>query len=532
VALQRHLLTTIPPTPAHSWHHLLGEARTRIFLWYLLSLGLVFLSGVPAFHYLLFQQVDERVRRSIVEEVKTFQESLASEGQFPLPNGSSDRSPEASRPQEKLPNDRGASVPPSSQVHSRERLEAFFKNYLRYRVPKDNTFLITFINGEFYKSSPRALLKPLHQDSHLMRLWAKQQQSSQGEEVISDGADSKILYMVEAVQIAPQTRGTFVVAYATDEERAETWEAVRVVVEVSIALFLIALVLSWFAGGRILEPLRTMTTTAQAISETDLSQRLLVRGKGELANLAATFNDMMDRLEIAFGTQREFINDAGHELRTPITIIRGHLELMGSDPDEQRETLALVMSELERMSRLVDDMILLAKAERGDFLHLEVVDAAELSVNLFNKAKALADRDWQLDETARGKIIVDQERITESIMNLAQNATQHTQTGDTIAIGSTIAKGKVRFWVRDVGDGIPLADQKRIFERFARATNSHRRSEGSGLGLSIVRAIAEAHGGQILIRSKLGSGSMFTIILPLDPVQEVVNHVAYPYRRR
>jgi signal transduction histidine kinase len=174
---------------------------------------------------------------------------------------------------------------------------------------------------------------------------------------------------------------------------------------------------------------------------------------------------------------------------------------------------------------------LLVRAECTDFLQLATVDIAELTEELFTKAKALAERDWQLDETGRGRIVIDRERITEAVMNLAQNATQHTQGGDTIAIGSTIAKGKARFWVRDTGEGIPLPDQKRIFERFARATNS-RRSEGAGLGLAIVKAIAEAHGGQVLLRSKLGSGSMFTIVLPLDPPQERVTHVPYLDRRR
>jgi signal transduction histidine kinase len=176
-------------------------------------------------------------------------------------------------------------------------------------------------------------------------------------------------------------------------------------------------------------------------------------------------------------------------------------------------------------------MILLAKAERSDFLHLTMVNAAELTKELFTKAQTLAKRDWQLDEIAHGQIVVDRDRITEAIMNLVQNATQHTQPEDTIAIGSTIAKDKVRFWVRDTGEGIPLPDQKRIFARFARATNSRRRLEGSGLGLSIVKAIAEAHGGQILLHSKLGSGSMFTLVLPLDPPQEVIVHVPYPHRR-
>lgn len=248
-----------------------------------------------------------------------------------------------------------------------------------------------------------------------------------------------------------------------------------------------------------------------------MTQRLSVDGKGEIAELATTFNEMMDRLQAAFASQRNFINDASHELRTPITIIRGHLELMGDDPEEQQETLALVFDEIDRMSRFVNDLTLLAKAERPDFLCLEMVEVDLLTEELFAKAKALADRDWYLDAQGKGHLIGARQRITEAIMNLAQNATQFTKAGSRIAIGSSVVDGKVRFWVRDTGEGIAAADQERIFERFARAANSYRRSEGAGLGLSIVQSIATAHGGIVQLYSRLGVGSTFTMIIPLMP---------------
>lgn len=512
--------TTSPTDPRYG--HFFGEARTRILLWYLLILGLVFLAGIPAFRYLLFQRVDTQVRRDMAEEIETFREMITSESQF-RQNIEEHDPQNLERLKEYTQRANSRVVPPKSL----EDLEEFFDRYLRHSVPGERTFLITFLDGKFYKSSPRGRPKTLQRESDLMRGWARQNQPTQGTQEVSDPQIGNLLYVVEPIQIKGQVRGVFVVVNTTAGERAEIIEAMIVIIQVSLVLFVIAIVLAWFAAGRVLAPLRTITITAQTISETDLSKRLLVQGKGELAELAATFNDMMNRLEIAFDTQREFLNDAGHELRTPITIIRGYLELMGDDPDEQRETLAVVVSELERMSRLVDDLILLAKAERTDFLQLITVDATELTEELFTKAKALAERDWQLDETARGLIVVDRARITEAMMNLAQNATQHTQAGDTISIGSTIAREKVRFWVRDTGEGVALPDQKRIFERFARAASSYRRSEGSGLGLSIVKAIAEAHGGQVLLQSKLGAGSMFTIILPLDPPQETMNYGTY-----
>ena len=145
-------------------------------------------------------------------------------------------------------------------------------------------------------------------------------------------------------------------------------------------------------AGRVLAPVRALTTTARRINESDLSQRIPVRGSDEISELTSTFNQMLDRLEMAFSSQRDFIRDAGHELRTPITIVRGHLEVMGSDPEEQRETLDLVTDELDRMSRYVTDLLLLATAERIDFLHPEAIDIENITRRLFSNAQALATR--------------------------------------------------------------------------------------------------------------------------------------------
>ncbi len=511
------------------WQQVFGEARTRILLWYLLILGITFLIAIPAFRYQLYQRIDERVRQDMAEDMAAFNGLIKGET-FASEDALIEDDPEdiVIGPEQLkwLLAGKKQIAPPAFK----EDLIRLFRAYLLYRLPEDDSYFITFVNGKFYKSSPRARPKPLAKDSPLMQRWAKQTKPEQGEKEFSDPDLSKVLYMVEPIKINGQTQGVFVIAHNTDGERAETLEAVSVIIEVSSLVFVVSFILAWLAAGRVLAPLRTITTTVHAISESDLTQRLPARGKGELAELATTFNEMMDRLEAAFATQREFVNDAGHELRTPITIVRGHLELMGDDPQEQQETLALVIGELDRMSRLVDDMILLAKAERLDFLQLATVNVAELTQELFIKAQALAERDWQTDAIAKGQIIVDRQRITEAVMNLAQNATQHTGKSDTISIGSAIARGKVHFWVRDTGEGIPLVDQKRIFERFARTSNSRRRSEGAGLGLSIVRAIAEAHGGKVLLRSQLGNGSMFTIVLPLDPPQEMSAYAQHSHR--
>jgi two-component system, OmpR family, sensor kinase len=280
----------------------------------------------------------------------------------------------------------------------------------------------------------------------------------------------------------------------------------------------IALVLvtagAWLVAGRLLQPLRQMRATAQEISHTDLSRRLDTTGNDDITDLGNTFNAMLDRLEHSFVQQRRFLDDAGHELRTPITIVRGHLELL--DPDHVRDTEAtrdLVLDEVDRMARLVDDMIVLAKSGRPDFLKTVEVDAGVLTDEVLDKAGALADRTWKLDERAEGAIQVDPQRITQALLQLATNAAQHTGPGDVIALGSTRDAATVRWWVRDTGPGVPAADAERIFERFQRGDDA-RGAEGSGLGLSIVRAIATAHGGDVRLDSMPGEGATFTVVIP------------------
>jgi signal transduction histidine kinase len=225
---------------------------------------------------------------------------------------------------------------------------------------------------------------------------------------------------------------------------------------------------------------------------------------------------MLDRLEAAFASQRAFVSDASHELRTPITIVRGHLELLGDDPDERRETVALVTDELDRMSRFVDDLLLLAKSDRDDFLRVAEVELGALTDELLEKATALGERRWRLEKRAEARLVADRQRLTQALMGLAANAVQHTGEGDPIWLGSEVLGDEARLWVRDTGPGVAHDDRERIFERFARASDSRRRSEGAGLGLAIVRAIAEAHGGRVTLASRPGAGATFTLTIPLD----------------
>jgi signal transduction histidine kinase len=175
---------------------------------------------------------------------------------------------------------------------------------------------------------------------------------------------------------------------------------------------------------------------------------------------------------------------------------------------------------------------LLAKSERPDFLFPETFEVEPFLTKLFAKVQALAHRDWQLEKQVEAMLVADRQRLAQAIMNLAQNAVQHTQEGDRIILGTSLENSKLRIWVQDTGEGINPTEQKRIFERFARVKNSRRRSDGSGLGLTIVKGIVEAHQGEIQVQSQLGTGSTFVIVLPLNPLQEKKIHGANFDRRR
>lgn len=169
------------------------------------------------------------------------------------------------------------------------------------------------------------------------------------------------------------------------------------------------------------------------------------------------------------------------------------------------------------MSRIVDDLKLLADVEQPGFLRSEWTDVGAFTHELASKATALASREWVVDDVADGAFFADRHRLTQAVMNLVHNAVHHTVESDTIAIGTSVNDNEVRVSVRDTGTGIAVSDQGAIFDRFARGSGAHLRYSGSGLGLAIVKAIAEAQGGRVELKSRLGEGSTFTIIVPREP---------------
>ena len=308
----------------------------------------------------------------------------------------------------------------------------------------------------------------------------------------------------------------FVVAIFRSSETGDLGTITAALFGVGLAVLLLGAFLTWRAAQRVIAPVDAVTQTAHQISETDLSRRIPVTGDDEVAQLARTFNEMLDRLESAFATQRRFLDDAGHELRTPITIVRGHLEVMGDEPRERAETLALVLDELDRMSRLVDDVLTLAKAERHRLPRLRAG----------RRRGALARGPRQGGRAGAARLEPGRDRPGRDRRRSAapdpgagaarperRPAHRARATRSCSRRRSPPAARASR--CATAGPASPPGEQEHIFERFRRGPDARR--DGAGLGLAIVRAIAEAHGGGVEVSSHPPAGAVFTIDIPVDP---------------
>jgi signal transduction histidine kinase len=386
-----------------------------------------------------------------------------------------------------------------------------FDVYFQRNVASRNEALIALVDGEVYDRSEPVVPYRLDLDPELLARWGGLTEVERSDIGTPAG---EVEYLAVPVTADGRPEGVFVAAIFRDRLQDDYDATVLAAGAVGIGVLLLGSLLAWRLAGRVVDPVTRLTTTAREISETDLSRRIPVEGHDEVAQQAATFNEMLDRLERAFDEQRRFLDDAGHELRTPLTIVLGNLELLPEDPAERQETVDMLTDELERMSRIVHDLLLLAKREQPDFLELATVDIGALTDELATKASGLAPGELVVESRGRGLVVGDRQRLTEAMLQLAENAVKHGGDGQ-IRIGSSMTADEARLWVRDEGVGIPQDQQERIFERFQRAGDGTR-AAGSGLGLPIVKAIAEAHGGRVQVESAAGRGTTFTIVIPVD----------------
>jgi signal transduction histidine kinase len=284
-----------------------------------------------------------------------------------------------------------------------------------------------------------------------------------------------------------------------------------------------ALVGAWLVGTRMSRPLRRMAAVAARVDAGDLHPRIhgVEREADELRVLADSFNHMLDRLTEAFAGQRAFVADASHELRTPLTVIRGQLEVLaGQDKPSEREVRRvehLVQAEIARIARLVEDLLLLTKAEQTEFLRIRSVEMPEFVRELWDGMSLLAARRFELGAVPAGMLRADPDRLAQALRNLIANAIEHTVEGEGLVrlCVDVLDGGRAEFVIEDNGPGIAPDQRERVFDRFHRTdTARDRASGGAGLGLSIVRAIAEAHGGQVAVAQARGGGARIELWLP------------------
>jgi signal transduction histidine kinase len=301
----------------------------------------------------------------------------------------------------------------------------------------------------------------------------------------------------------------------------------------AILAIAIAMIFTFFFSQTISSPIRALTTSARKLGKGDFSQRVKVRGKDEMAELANTFNSMAANLERIETLRKNMVADVAHELRTPLSNVAGYLEAIRDEvvqPD--KATISSLSEEVDLLTKLVEDLQELTLADAGE---LRLAKQPDDMINLIQqsvKAVQVKARDKNLEVIAELPdelpiLNIDYYRISEVLRNLVANAIIHTPPGGKVVVSVQQDNGFIKVSVADTGEGIPAEDLPNMFERFYRVNKSRARADGgSGLGLTITKRIVEAHGGTVGVQSELGKGSTFTFTLPLEQAKETDSPIA------
>jgi two-component system, OmpR family, sensor kinase len=335
---------------------------------------------------------------------------------------------------------------------------------------------------------------------------------------ISTDETGKLRVLSEPVVVGGTRIGTFRVADPLTSVDQALASLRNRFIAVGLGALLLSVIIAIWLANLISRPLRRMAAVASAVDSGDLSHRIDYRGDDEVGVLAESFNHMLDRIEEGFRLQRDFVSDASHELRSPLTVLRGRIEQL-ADHAGDREAIAAeadeLMREVRRMERLTDDMLTLAKAERGGLVQLRRVPLDDFVEDLRRDLPLLGPRHYSVESTIHGDLEADPDRLAQVLRNLVTNAVRHTSPDGHIDISIGAENGAAVFSVSDDGTGIEPDQLGRIFDRFHRTDEGRSRAEGgSGLGLAIARAIVEAHGGSIDAESPPGNGATVRFSIP------------------
>jgi signal transduction histidine kinase len=327
-------------------------------------------------------------------------------------------------------------------------------------------------------------------------------------------------FVVEASPITQgrRTLGVFVAAADLSQLRADQHSVVWLVFGEALVALLAAVAGTFLLLRRLLRSVGDITSTAQAIESGEVDQRIADPGTDdEVGQLASTFNSMLDRIDDSMTIQRQLLSDVSHQLRTPLTVARGHLEMLErlgtDDPAEVHQTIAMVIEELDHMRAMVERLLLLGRALEPDFLEVEPLDVRSFIADMFDAGRVLAARHWIVDEVPDLVLDVDVAKLRGAVLNLLDNAVHATGADDVIELSATVlCDGAVAIAVDDSGRGIPEQQRSASLSRFGRPGAAD--TEGSGLGLAIVAAVAEAHGGHVELGVSARGGCRAAIVLP------------------
>jgi two-component system OmpR family sensor kinase len=435
----------------------------------------------------------------------------------------------------------------SLKRHAPSSLEEAATRYVRSRpFGPDSTLLFATVPGagtstnrpELFRSEPPDNGESASQQVKENRLSARLLQAPQGYSTLAlpDVGDLRLLK--RSVRVAGVGTVTIGVGQPLATVAHAQQGVARAFILAGVLALLGALLGGYVIGSRASLPLRRIAVLAERVDGGDLHPRIHSTEEmpGEVRVLANAFNHMLDRLTAAFVSQRDFVADASHELRTPLTVIRGQLEVLSEHPnpsiEDVRRVETLLKSEVARVDRLIDDLLLLTQLDQDEFLQVEQIDLSRFLEDLLASTKLLAERHFRLGPVPSGLLLADPDRIAQALRNLLTNAIKHTDAPDgEIAMRvETPSNGWVRLIVEDDGPGIPAEHRERVFDRFHRTDPARdRASGGAGLGLAIVEAIAAAHGGRAKAGEARLGGARLELELPrFEPSIQVGERRTHP----
>ena len=327
------------------------------------------------------------------------------------------------------------------------------------------------------------------------------------------------------VVVLPEDQVVGYLQLASPLDSVDQARRMLIVVLFSVGILAVAVAgaVGYLTARSALQPLDQVTDTALQITRADdLSRRISLQSPatGEVGKLTLAFNETLERLEALFETQRRFLADVSHELRTPLTAIRGNIDLIRRMGEADPISLDAITSEVDRMTRLVQDLLFLAQAETGKLpLAREIVELDTLVLEVFQQAKILAKDQVEvsLGQEDQVRVLGDRDRLKQVLLNLVANAIDHTPSGGKVNLGLICEDEWARLIVSDTGPGIHQEYIPHIFERFRRLDRSRKvvGTKGTGLGLSIAYWITRIHGGRIEVASEVGRGTEFAVWLPI-----------------